>query len=194
MRKVVLQMMTSLNGRIDDPDAWVGPFEGDLYTEINKIYATFDVVLVGTHTYKEMADYWPGAETEEGGSENNKTMARKMNTCKKVVFSSQPAPKPLGWNNVEWVTVQSDDDIAQYIRDLKAQPGGVIHVSGGARLAQTVTRLGLVDEYHLYVFPVVSAGKAWFDQIQGNNNLELLSATTFENGVVGLYYVPKRAE
>lgn len=194
MRKVVLQMMTSLNGRVDDPGAWVGSFEGDLYTEINRIYATFDTVLVGTVTYKEMADYWPGAETEEGGSENNKSMARKMNTYKKVVFSSQPEPKNQTWNNVEWVTVQSDDEIARFITDLKAQSGGDIQLAGGARLAQTITRLGLVDEYHFYVYPVVSIGKGCFDQLKDKNNLELLSATAFDNGVVGLYYVPKRAE
>ena len=57
MRKVVLAMMTSLNGRLDDPDAWMTAIPDDLYSEINRAYATFDTVLVGQTTYEEMAAY-----------------------------------------------------------------------------------------------------------------------------------------
>jgi dihydrofolate reductase len=191
MRKVVLQMMTTLNGRLDDPDAWMGDVSDDLYAEIDRIYATFDTVLVGQTTYQEMFAYWPGAETEEGGSETNKSMARKMNAYKKFVFSNGREKKPLEWNNAEQVLAHSDEDIIQFIAGLKAQPGSDIHLSGGARLAQTFIRLGLVDEYHFFVYPVVSAGAAWFDQIENKRDLELVSATAYKNGVAGLYYQPK---
>src|SRR5215207_249142 len=97
MRKVVLQMMTSLNGRLDEPDTWVPEISDDVYQEIDRMYDTFDTVLVGQTTYYEMAAYWPGAETDAGGSDINKSMARKMNTYKKIVFSSVGEKKTLEW-------------------------------------------------------------------------------------------------
>ncbi len=72
MRKVVMGMMTTLNGRLDDPDAWMTEIPDDLYAEIDRLYGTFDTILVGRRTYEEMFEYWPGAETAEDGSEINK--------------------------------------------------------------------------------------------------------------------------
>ena len=52
-------------------------------------------------------------------------------------------------------------------------------------------RLGLVDQYHFVVHPVVSAGRSWFDGIEEKRELNLLSAAAYSNGVVGLNYEPK---
>ena len=71
MRKIVLQMMTTLNGRLDDPMAWLHGVRDDQYREIDRIYATYDTVLVGRTTYEEMAAYWPGALSERDGTETN---------------------------------------------------------------------------------------------------------------------------
>jgi len=60
-----MQMMTTLNGRLDHPEEWVPEIPGDLYAEIDRIYDSFDTVLVGRTTALEMAEYWPGAETDE---------------------------------------------------------------------------------------------------------------------------------
>jgi dihydrofolate reductase len=191
MRKVVMGMMTTLNGRLDDPDAWMTGVPDDLFAELDRLYGTFDTVLVGRTTYDEMFEYWPGAETAEDSSEINKSMARKMNAYKKYVFTGASEKTPLEWNNAEQVLAHRDEDIATFVDELKAQSGGDIHLSGGARLAQTVIRLGLVDEYHLVVHPVVSAGSSWFDQIDEQRGMKLLSATAYSNGVVGLYYQPQ---
>jgi dihydrofolate reductase len=86
VRKIVLQMMTTLNGRLDDPLAWVHEVGDDQYREIDRIYASYDTVLVGRTTYEEMAAYWPGALSEGAGTETNQAMARRMNTYKKLVF------------------------------------------------------------------------------------------------------------
>jgi dihydrofolate reductase len=190
MRKVVMGMMTTLNGRLDDPAAWVTGIPNDLYAELDRLYGTFDTILVGRVTYDEMFEFWPGAETAEGGSESSKSMARKMNAYKKYVFTGASEKSELEWNNAEQVLVHGDEEIVAFVNDLKAQPGGDIHLSGGARLAQTLVRLGLVDQYHFVVHPVVSAGASWFDGIEEKRELELLSATAYSNGVVGLYYAP----
>jgi dihydrofolate reductase len=203
MRKVVLAMMTTLNGRVDDPEAWMGGIGDDLYADIDRAFEEqFDSVLVGHTTYKEMYEYWPGAETEDapiGGfadpapatsrtAEINKSMARKMNAYKKYVFSG--TQRTLEWTNCELVVAQSDDAITKFIADLKAQPGKDIHLAGGAQLAQTFVRLGLVDEYRFHVHPVASPGKTVFDQLEGRHGLEQLSATPYADGVVSLYYKP----
>ena len=194
MRDVVMGMMTTLNGRLDDPAAWVTGVPDDLYAELDRLYGTFDAILVGRTTYEEMLEYWPGAETAEHGSEISKSMARKMNSYKKYVLSGARERTALDWNNAEQVLVHSDEDIVKFVSGLKAQPGRDIHLSGGARLAQTLVRLGLVDRYHFVVHPVVSAGSRWFDQIEGQRGMRLLSATTYSNGVVGLYYQPRAAD
>jgi dihydrofolate reductase len=190
MRKVVMGMMTTLNGRLDDPAAWVTGVPGYLYAELDRLYGTFDTILVGRTTYAEMVEYWPGAEADEDTPPAGKSMARKMNAYKKYVFTGASETAELEWNNAELVPVRGDDDIARFLDELKSQPGGDIHLSGGARLAQTVIRLGLVDLYHLVVHPVVSAGAQWFDPIDEPRRMNLQSATAYSNGVVGLYYEP----
>jgi dihydrofolate reductase len=190
MRNVVFQMMTTLNGRVDDPDAWVTGVSDDHYTDIDTRYATYDTVLVGRVTYEEMYAYWPGAETEEGGTETNRRMAHRMNTYRKVVVSRDGEPGPLAWTNASLARVAGDEDLVALVAGLKAQPGGDVHLAGGASLAQTMARLGLIDAYHIYVYPVLSPGKAWFDQVADPRGLILTGATTFEDGVVGLSYAP----
>ena len=190
MRNVVLAMATTVNGRLDDPFAWFVGLSDDLYTEIDRGNSTFDTVLVGRVTYEEMYEYWPGAGTEEGDSEINRRMAKRMNSYKKYVFSRTATAEPLAWNNSEPVTVSSDEDIVEFVRSLKEQPGADIYLAGGARLAQTFVRLGLVDELRFFVHPVFSPGEPWFGMLDELRHLELVSATPFENGAVALYYRP----
>lgn len=189
MRKVVLAMMTTLNGRLDDPDAWVTGVSTDHFQEIVRGYSTFDTVLVGRVTYAEMYEDWPTAGDAADASESLKAMAEMMNSYKKYVFTTGPEQQ-LEWNNSEQAIVTSDDELRRFIDKLKAKPGKDIHLAGGAKLAQSMIRLGLVDEYRLFAFPVVSAGASWFDQLDSPMNMELLSATTFDSGVVGLSYRP----
>jgi dihydrofolate reductase len=188
MRKVVMGVMTTLDGRLDDPNAWMTEVPDDLYGEIDRRFETFDTILVGRTTYEEMFEYWPGAETAEGGSEIGKSMARKMNRYTKYVFSGANDQTQLEWENAELVLAHGDGDVTRFVNDLKSRSGGDIHLAGGAQLAQTCVRLGLVDEYRLYVWPVVSPGSRWFDPIDARRDMRLTSTTAYSQGVVGLYY------
>ncbi|UYM04788.1 dihydrofolate reductase family protein [Solicola gregarius] len=185
-------MMTTLNGRLDDPDAWVTGVSDDHYWAIDRGYSTFDTILVGRRTYEEMAAFWPGAGDEPGASAPQQSMARRMSAYQKYVFSSADS-RDLGWTNTEGVRVRNDDDIRAFATDLTAQPGGDIHLSGGATLAQTFVRLGLVDEYRFFVYPVVSKGMCWYDQVDGADGLELRSAATYDDGVAALTYKAVRS-
>lgn len=193
MRKVVLQMMTTLNGRLDDPYAWMLPTGDKLDQEIVRQYHTFDALFVGHTTYKEMLEYWPAAEADAHSSED-KDLAHRMNTYKKYVIFDGDRKEELEWTNAEMVLIHSDEELVKFVNDLKAQNGRDIHLPGGARLAQSFIRLGLVDEFHFYLHPVVSKGLTWFDPLDEKYELELISTTQYDNGIVGVYYRPLTAE
>lgn len=193
MRKVVLQMMSTLNGRLDDPFGWVADLSDDLYQEIDRLYETFDTILVGRTTYQEMATYWPNARFDAPDSGAHARMAEKMNAYRKVVISRDDRVLDPAWANSTLVKVDSDNALVTYISRLKDEPGMDIHLSGGARLAQTVIRHGLVDEYHFFIHPVVSAGASWFEQIADDRGMTLIGARPYECGAARLSYRPDDA-
>lgn len=192
MRNLVLQMITTLNGRLDRPDQWVTSTSNQLDSDFNQVCETFDTVLLGRTTYEEMAGYWPAAETDPNQSESNRSLGHKLNNYKKYVFSTGTEQKSLAWNNAELVLTHDDTSIINFINNLKAKQGNDIHLAGGARLAQSLIRLGLVDKLNFFVYPVVSKGIIWFDQINTNLNFELLSTKPYEHGIIGLNYQLKK--
>ena len=188
MRNIVLQMMTTLNGRLDDPLAWMGTVVEEQYRAIDRLYAGYDTVLVGRTTYEEMVGYWPGALNDEAGGETNRVMAGRMHDYRKIVFSRTGEQAFSPWHNAEQAVVPDDAALSRFLTDLKAEPGRDIHLSGGASLAQTVIGLGLVDRYHFFVYPVVSPGEPWFARLRDKNELRLIGSEHYDNGVVGLHY------
>lgn len=193
MRDVVLAMMTTLDGRLDDPNVWVTDIDDEQYVDIDRQYERFDTILIGSATYEEMHAYWPGALTDETGYagsnvETNQRMARKMNEYRKYVFSRRDDGPELTWANSERVVAPTDDEVIQFVNDLKGQPGRDIHLAGGATLAQHFVRLGLVDRFRFLVYPLVSRGARWFDRTEHLPPLTLNEVTRYDNGVVALDY------
>ncbi|MGB3338309.1 MAG: dihydrofolate reductase family protein [Devosia sp.] len=188
MRNVVLGMMTTLNGRLDQPFEWVDGVGDDLYRQINDNAKSSDTLLVGRITYDEMVAYWPGALASGEGTESNRAMARHMHDTEKLVISRSGARALQPWHNSRQIVADSDGALVQVITDLKAREGGDIHLSGGAGLAQSMVRLGLVDMFNLFVFPTVSPGMAWFGDVADKRDMDLIRVQAFESGVVGLSY------
>ena len=193
MRHVVLAMMTTLDGRLDDPGAFVTGVDDAQYAHIDRGYEAFDTILIGTTTYAEMHAYWPGALTEDKGfadsnADTNQRMARKMNDYRKYVVTRNVEPRQLEWHNAELAIAVDDGALIEFVADLKGQSGANIHLAGGAQLAADFARLGLIDEYRFMVYPVVSPGRRWFDKLSTAPDLQLISATPFDNGVVELRY------
>jgi dihydrofolate reductase len=180
-------MMTTLNGRIDDPDAWVTGVGSDQYEEIDRLYNTFDTILVGATTYAEMVGYWPDAAVAADSPPVVKRMGQRMNRYRKIVFTHNHGP--LGWENSEDVRPQTDAELVALVQALKAEAGSDIHLSGGAKLVQQFVRLGLVDAYNLFVYPVVSAGATWFAQADSLPSMQLTRTAMYSDGVAGLFYV-----
>lgn len=110
-------------------------------------------------------------------------MADIMNHLNKIVFST--TLQQVEWANSRLATGSPAEEIAR----LKQQPGKDIGVAGGARLAQSLSKEGLIDEYRLTVHPVVlGSGKPLFADLPRPLNLKLVDEKTLASGVLVLTY------
>ena len=130
-----------------------------------------------------MASYWPIAETNPNAFQGDAESASTMNNIRKIVFSKDL--DKLTWSNSEVIK----EIVPEEIKKMKMKPGKNMLVAGSASIVQQLTNLGLVDEYHILVHPVIlGTGKSLFKDIKERHNLKFLEAKTFENGVVLLRY------
>jgi dihydrofolate reductase len=134
-----------------------------------------DAQLLGRVTYEGFAAAWPTITDEQG-------FADRMNGMAKYVVST--TLRDIGWNNSHLIS----GDVRNAVAELKRQPGQDILVGGSRTLAQFLAKHGLVDEYHLLVYPIVlGTGKRLFDSEQ-YATLTLVEARPFASGVVALTY------
>ena len=175
MRKVILKMHVSLDGFVARPDGdldWFRvAFDDELTAwEVEGLWQA-GVHIMGRVTYHDMAAYWPSS---------TEPFAPPMNELPKVVIS-----KTLTETDWEGSRV-ARGDVAEEISRLREEPGKDILAHGGASFAQSLSRLRLIDEYVLVVHPVaIGEGLPLFaDEIE----LRLLSAKTFDSGVLALTY------
>lgn len=190
MRKIILGMMTTLNGRLDSPFEWVDAVGDDVYRQINENAETSDTMLIGRTTYDEMVAYWPETLASGEGTGSNQTMARHMHDIEKLVISRSGARALEPWHKARMVTAADDAALVRFITELKAQPGGDIHLSGGASLAQSMVRLGLVDRFNFFMFPTVSPGAVWFADLADKRDMVVVSVRAYASGIVGLSLEP----
>jgi dihydrofolate reductase len=180
MRKVSLGMNVTLDGLVAGPNGeldWVfrtmSPDMGEWVTEFLR---TVDTILLGHTTYLQQAATWPSQTGE---------MANLLNSHTKIVFSKRLTT--LEWNNARLASANAAEEIAR----LKQQPGKNIYVSGGATLAQSLSREGLIDEYNLVMHPIaLGRGMPLFKDLSHPLDLKLVSTKTFASGSVGLTYLP----
>lgn len=141
--------------------------------------APFDLVL-GRKTYDIFAAHWPKAIDDPG--------AKSLNDATKYVASrSRPA---LEWDH----SVLIEGDVAEGVAALKAEDGPELQVHGSGNLIQTLLRHDLVDEFHLWVFPLVlGSGKRLFADGAVPAGLRLVDSTVSTTGVVIGTYQPAGA-
>jgi len=133
-------------------------------------------MVLGRRTYDIMGG-WPNASEDEG--------ARTFNDATKYVASrSHPT---LEWSN----SVLIEGDAAEGLAALKKEDGPELQVHGSGNLVQTLLRLNLVDQYRLWVFPVVvGSGKRLFADGTVPSGLKLVDSTVSTTGVVIGTYEP----
>ena len=159
MRKVILSEMVTLDCFFAGPN---GEIDWHIVDEEFNQYAIdllnrVDTILFGRVTYQLFESYWPVAATNPSTSKSDLEIAHKINNVDKVVFS-----KTL--ENTEWKnTKQIKEIIAEEILKMKRQPGKNIVIYGSGSIASTFMNLGLIDDYLLFVNPVVlGSGKPLF--------------------------------
>ena len=183
MRKIVLNMSVSLDGFIEGPNREIDwhLVDDEVHSYINHQLSTMGAFLSGRVTHELMAEFWPTADADPSADPPMVEFAGIWREMPKIVFSR--TLERAGWN-----TIVVHDVTVEHIMALKAQPGGDL-VLGGADLAASFQRLGLIDQYRLYVHPVlIGRGKPLFADADTLTHLKLLESRTFGNGVVMLHY------
>ena len=194
MRKVVVVEYVSLDGVIQAPGhsgedleggfehgGWTGPFMDDHRRYLSEEFQAAGAFLLGRLTYEIFAAYWPTVTDEED------EIARALNSFPKYVASTT-------WKEAEWDgTAVIKSDVAQEVGKLKGQPGRDVLVVGSSGLAQTLMQHDLVDEYRLWLHPVVlGSGKRLFREGSPKTTLRLVDTRTTSSGLVILTYEPNR--
>jgi len=186
VRTVTYSMGVSLDCYIEGPHGgdWGVP-DAELHRFHNQQASELGLHVLGRRLYEVMV-FWETAEERSPSvplselDEAQLEFARIWKQLPKLVFSTS-------LESVEGNTRLSRDDPVETVRALKEEDGGPIAV-GGAELAATLTAHGLIDEYHLFVYPVALGGGKPFFADHGRVDLELLETRTFSNRVVYLRY------
>jgi len=188
MRKIIFMMSVSLDGYFEGPDhdlRWQS-IEEEVHNHFNEWLATAGGFLDGRVTYELMASHWPTADQDPAASAPVIEFARIWRDMPKIVFSR--TLEQAGWN-----TTIVREVVPEQIRELKAQPGGDL-VIGGSILAAAFLAHDLIDEFRLYVQPVIlGRGRLLFQSWDAPVPLRLAESRPFGNGVVLLRYERPRA-
>jgi dihydrofolate reductase len=183
MAKVTYSMSVSLDGFVaarDGDIGWTSP-DDELHRFFNDQLRGIGAFLHGRKTYELMAAYWPTADDDPSAPAPIVDFARIWKTKPKVVFSRT-------LRDVAWNSRIVRDDIGGEIMRLKAQAGGDLAL-GGPGIASSVMKLGLIDEYRLFVRPVVlGGGTSYFPSLDHGLALRLVETRTFHGGVMFLRY------
>jgi dihydrofolate reductase len=182
MRKLIYSMTVSLDGFIAGPGGdigWSAPDE-QLHRFHNDEVRELGAHLLGRRLYETMV-YWETADQDPSASEVTLDFARIWQALPKVVFSRT-------LDRVEGNTRLASRGVVDEVARLKEEPGGDLAV-GGASLASELIKRNLIDDYRVFVSPVVlGGGTPYFPAMERRIDLELLETRTFGGGVEYLRY------
>ncbi|MET7648066.1 dihydrofolate reductase family protein [Streptomyces sp. NPDC005426] len=183
MRKIVYSISMSLDGFMEGPDREIDwhLVDDELHYYFNERLAATGAFLTGRVTHELMAGFWPTADRDPANAGPMAEFAVIWRNMPKYVYSRT-------LERADWNTTVVHDVVADEVRALKAQPGGDL-VLGGADLAASFAALGLIDEYWIYVHPVlIGRGRPALPTSEGRTALRLAGSRTFGSGVVELRY------
>jgi dihydrofolate reductase len=179
MRNLAVQMYMTVDGVMEAPEDW----SFDYWTDAHEQYAferlrAADSLLLGRATYTQFAGAWPSRADP---------FADRMNAITKHVVSSTLNDDDLSWNNSRLI----DGDVAAEVARLKQQSGQDMLLYGSGRLFNQLLDQGLIDDFRLWVFPLVlGRGGRLFKPGNALNKLRLVDTTSFDTGVAILTYHP----
>jgi len=178
--KILVHEFTTVDGVIGTPTfAADYPFSPELGDAIGAVVRTCGAVLLGRRTYEMFAPAWSARTAEDDPG------APFFNESPKYVVSG--TLERADWKNS---TILGPYD-ADAIRGLKERVDGDLYVSGSGTLVRALLADGLVDELHLFVYPVaLGSGPRLFAEGDPAAKFSLAVAESFDNGVVHLGYAP----
>ena len=181
MRTLAITQNITVDGAIEMLGDWFTPQgqgdQADLIEEIHRQDAAADAFLCGRQTFTDLRGYWRDLPDDETG------ISDYLNRVEKYVVSST-------LEDPEWdhTTILRGDPVGE-VRALKDQPGQDIVLTGSITLAHTLIAAGLVDEYRLFVYPVVQGrGRRLYPEGWAAPRLRTLRSLTFRSGVTYLSY------
>jgi dihydrofolate reductase len=185
MRTLAITQNITVDGSIEmlgdwfDPQGQGGADATDLLEELHGQDREADGLLVGRQTFEDLRGYWPTQSDDTTG------ITDYLNQVQKYVVSSTMTDP--GWQNS---TVLSGDPVEE-VRALKEQPGRDIVTTGSITLCHALIRARLVDQYRLFVYPVVQGrGRRLFPDGVEVPQLSLLDAKAFRCGITYSRYAP----
>lgn len=187
MRPIVYTAFMSIDGVVEGPGGEPGyRNSGWTFQDIEFVPEAYEIkgreqneataLMLGRISYESFSQVWPSMTDEFPG----------YNAMPKFVVSSSLGAADLVDNWGETTILRDLDEV----RELREGDGGPIIVHGSATLVRNLSDAGLIDRYHLLVFPVVlGAGKRmWSDTDKDKQLLELTESEGFANGVQKLVY------
>ncbi|HEX6652299.1 MAG TPA: dihydrofolate reductase family protein [Thermoleophilaceae bacterium] len=180
MGKIVVHEFMSLDGVFEDP-RWTFDFGFDpqMGETISAVTGESNGILLGRQTYEEFYPSWSTRTAEDDPG------APFFNETQKYVVSG--SLREAVWENSTIVGPYAKG----VIQDLKDQNDGALYVSGSGTLVRAMLSDGLIDELHLFVFPIaLGSGARLFRDSDSPTKLALQDTETYDNGVVHLAYGP----
>jgi dihydrofolate reductase len=175
MRKLVESTFVSLDGVMSNPQDWAPPYWDDEYTAYERrVMEPVDDLLLGRATYDGFSVSW----SQRSGD----WYADRMNSLPKQVIS-RGRPE-LTWNS----RLLEGGDLVASVRALKEQDGGDLLKFGTGETDLTLLPAGLVDELHIWVFPVIAGEGGRLLEGLPTTHLALRETTRFSSGVVVLRF------
>jgi dihydrofolate reductase len=188
MRKVILMASVSLDGFMEGPgrDLSWHLVDDELHTHFNQQLSAMGAFVSGRVTHELMAGFWPTADRDPASPAPMVEFARIWRDKPKIVFSRT-------LERADWNTTVVREVVPEEVSELKERFGGDL-VLGGGDLAAAFMKHDLIDEYRLYVHPVViGRGRSPFPTSDSKIDLRLAETRAFGNGVVLLRYERRRA-
>lgn len=190
MRRIIVSMNITLDGFLSGPhceldwhfEHWNRGMGARLMQELGAV----DTVLLGRTTYLAMAQYWTGKEMDPFCPREDIAFAAMLNGYPKYVFSN--TLERAEWRNSRIISGSVSTEIRKLKRIQPGQERGIM-IYGSGRLVTELVRQGLIDEYQLWVHPVLlGKGKPLFGDLQQKEQLHLTGTQTFSSGVVLMQY------
>jgi dihydrofolate reductase len=183
-RDLVVTENITLDGVIDATAGWFSPAGGedgsdqsDVEEALREQMSAADALLLGRITFEQMRGYWPLQTDDTTG------ISEYLDSVSKYVLSG--SLRDPQWQNTTVLSGAPDEEV----RALKSSPGSDVVVTGSITVVHGLINAALVDEYRLFVYPVVlGEGRRLFEDASAAPSLRLVEARPFRSGIVLLRY------